>query len=123
MRYLTDRKRAIGMGSGRHGTHHHWQMMMSSLALLVVVPLFIVTFAYGFGGDYAATVAYFSQPVPALITAATLIVVVLHTMNETIVALEDYVPGVPGKLSIVAVTWASYTVIAVGLYALARMSL
>ena len=43
MRYLTDRKRAQGTGSGRQGTHHHWQMMVSSILLVVLVPLFVIT--------------------------------------------------------------------------------
>ena len=44
MRYLTDRKRATGLGSGRAGTEHHWKMMISSAALVVLVPLFVFTF-------------------------------------------------------------------------------
>ena len=36
MSYLTDRKRAQGMGSGRQGTTHHWHMMISSVALIVM---------------------------------------------------------------------------------------
>ena len=44
MRYLTDRKRAAGMGSAKTGTAHFWAMKVSSAALLVLVPIFVFTF-------------------------------------------------------------------------------
>ena len=34
MRYLTVRKRAVGMGSAKIGTGHFWAMKLSSVALL-----------------------------------------------------------------------------------------
>ncbi|MGB1360444.1 MAG: succinate dehydrogenase, partial [Paracoccaceae bacterium] len=36
MRYLTDRKRATGLGSAKTGTAHFWAMKVSSAALLVL---------------------------------------------------------------------------------------
>ena len=33
MRYLTDRKRATGLGSAKTGTAHFWAMKVSSAAL------------------------------------------------------------------------------------------
>lgn len=122
-RYLTDRKRAEGLGSGRHGTHHHWQMMMTSLALVVVVPVFIITFLMGFGGTHAEVVAFFGRPIPALIVALSLIVTVLHVTSETVVAIEDYVHGTRGKIAIIGITWFSYALIAAGLLAVARLAL
>ena len=122
-RYLTDRKRAIGLGSGHDGTHHHWQMLVSSMAMVIVVPIFLVTFALGFQGGHAQVTAYFGQPLVAIIMAISLIVIVRHVMNEAIEAAEDYVHGIAGQLTIVAVTWASYILIAVGLFAIARMAL
>lgn len=123
MQFLTDRKRAQGLGSGRHGTHHHWQMMMTSMALVVLVPVFVITFGAGLGGSYEEVLAYFGRPFPAIVTALTLIVGIYHVMQETLVAIEDYVHGVPGKVLLVVVTWGSYTLIAVGLFAIARLAL
>ncbi|MEM6727541.1 MAG: succinate dehydrogenase [Pseudomonadota bacterium] len=122
-RYLTDRKRATGLGSSHEGTQHHWQMLVSSMAIVLVAPLFMVTFALGFQGTHAEVVAYFSHPVVALIMALSLIVIVRHVMNEAVEAAEDYVHGIPGQLTIVAVRWASHILIAIGLFAIARMAL
>lgn len=123
MQFVTDRKRALGLGSGRQGTHHHWQMMVTSMLLVILVPVFVVTFGLGLGGTYDEVLAYFSHPFPALVTILTLAVGIFHVMNETLVAVEDYVPGIAGKLTMVAVTAVSYTLIAAGVFAIARIAL
>lgn len=122
MAFLTDRKRARGLGSGRAGTHHHWEMMVSSILICFLIPAFLVTFALGLGRSYEEVVVYYGQPLPALIMALSLIVIVRHLMAETLTAVEDYVHGVTGKLTQVAVTAISYILIAVGLFALARLA-
>ena len=52
MAFLTDRKRATGMGSAREGTNRHWSMTISSYGLLVLVPLFIFTFGGALGSSH-----------------------------------------------------------------------
>ena len=123
MRYITDRKRAVGLGSGREGTHHHWQMMVTSMLLVVLVPAFVITVGLGIGGTYEEVVAYFARPLPELITMLSLVVGIFHVMNETNVAVEDYVPGTAGKLPMVAVTAFSYTLMAAGVFAILRIAL
>ena len=123
MRYLTDRKRAQGLGSGRTGTQHHKQMLISSMALVVLVPLFVFTFGSALGGSHEDVLATFARPFPAIITALTLVVGVVHFMQETQEAIEDYVHGVKGKLLHVAVGALSYTLIAAGLFALVKLAL
>ncbi|NVO56541.1 succinate dehydrogenase, hydrophobic membrane anchor protein [Rhodobacteraceae bacterium B1Z28] len=123
MHYLTDRKRAQGTGAGRQGTHHHWQMMASSTGLVILVPLFVITFANGLGGTYEEVLAYYGRPFPAIITALTLVFVTIHLMRETQVAVEDYVHGTAEKLTLMAVAAFAYTVIAVGLFALVKLAL
>ncbi|MEN9060418.1 hypothetical protein [Ponticoccus litoralis] len=62
MRYLTDRKRATGLGASGQGTQHHYQMLISSILMVVVVPLFVITFGAGMGGTREEVIAYFSRP-------------------------------------------------------------
>lgn len=123
MSFLTDRKRVIGLGSGREGTHHHWQMMISSILLVPLVPAFVITFGLGLGGTYEEVLAYFSRPLPAIITALSMTVIIWHLMQEALMAVEDYVHGTAGKLTLIAVKAFSYTLIFVGLFAIARMAL
>ena len=121
--YQTARKNAQGRGSGRAGTHHHWQMMQTSIALVVLVPLFVITFGLGFGSTYEDVITYFSRPFPAIVTAVTLIVGTLHLKMEAEAAIEDYMHGMSQKLTLVGLSAFAYTLIAVGLFAIARIAL
>ncbi|APX10446.1 succinate dehydrogenase, hydrophobic membrane anchor protein [Tateyamaria omphalii] len=123
MRFLTDRKRATGLGSGREGTHHHWQMMVSSILLVPLVPILVILFGAALGGTHAEVLAFFSRPIPAILMALSLIVVVQHLMREAHAAIEDYIHGTAGKLTLIATTAFAYTMIAAGLFAIARIAL
>ncbi|MEX0369337.1 MAG: succinate dehydrogenase, hydrophobic membrane anchor protein [Tateyamaria sp.] len=123
MRFLTDRKRATGLGSGREGTHHHWQMMVSSILLVPLVPILVILFAAALGGNHSEVLAFFSRPIPAILMALSLIVVIQHLMREAHAAIEDYIHGAAGKLTLIATTAFAYTMIAAGLFAIARIAL
>ena len=123
MAFLTDRKRATGMGSAKEGTHHHWSMMVSSAGLLVLVPLFIFTFGPMLGQPYAEVVAYFARPFPAIIAALTILVGMMHFKNGVQVLIEDYVEGLMRKVLIIAMICVSYAAAATGLFAIARIAL
>ena len=123
MRYLTDRKRATGLGSAKSGTEHHWSMTVSSGALLVLIPLFIFTFGPMLGASYEEVTAYFARPFPAVIAALTIIVTFKHFAGGVQALIEDYVHGLSQKIAIVAMTCVSYAAMAVGLYAIVRLAL
>lgn len=122
MAFLTDRKRAAGMGSAKTGTEHAWHMQMTSWILLILVPLFLIAFGPIVGESYEAVLAHFARPFPALVTAATLVVGLNHFRHGVQVLIEDYTHGGTRKLLIIAMVGVSYGAMAVGLYALARMA-
>lgn len=123
MRYLTDRKRAVGLGSAKTGTEHFWAMKVSSVALLILVPLFVFTFGPMLGEPHDAVIAYFSRPFPAIVAALTLVVGFSHFKDGVQVLIEDYVHGAMQKVLIIATICLSYGAAAVGLFALARIAL
>jgi succinate dehydrogenase / fumarate reductase membrane anchor subunit len=123
MAYLTDRKRAMGLGSAKSGTAHHWSMTVSSVALLILLPLFVFTFGAALGGTYEEIVAYYSRPFPAIIAALTILVTFKHFNGGVQTLIEDYVHGLAQKVSIVAMTCVSYGVAAIGIFAIARLAL
>ena len=123
MRYLTDRKRATGMGSAKSGTAHFWAMKVSSVALLILIPLFVFTFGTIVGEDYATVTAYFAHPFPALIAALTLIVGFEHFQSGAQVLIEDYVHGLAQKITIIVIKCISYGLMAMGLFAIAKLAL
>ena len=123
MRYLTDRKRATGMGSAKSGTAHFWAMKVSSVALLILIPLFVFTFGTIVGEDYATVTGYFAHPFPALIAALTLIVGFEHFQSGAQVLIEDYVHGLAQKITIILIKCISYGLMAMGLFAIAKLAL
>lgn len=123
MRYLTDRKRAVGMGSAKSGVHHFWAMKISSVALLLLVPLFIFTFGSMLGEPHEVVVAYFARPFPAIVAALTIGVGFMHFKDGAQVLIEDYVHGLAQKIAIILVICLSYAAAATGLFAIAKIAL
>lgn len=123
MRYLTDRKRAAGLGSAKTGTEHFWQMQLSSVALLILVPLFVFVVGPIIGRSHADVVAAFARPLPAIVTGLTLAVGLVHFRMGAQVAIEDYTGGLTRRLLIVAVVCLAYGALAAGLFALVRLAL
>ena len=123
MRYLTDRKRAVGMGSAKTGTDHFWRVKVQSFALLILIPLFIFTFGPMLGEPHAEVVAYFAQPFPAIVAALTIAVTMMHFKDGVQVLIEDYVHGTAQKVAILAMICLSYAAAATGLFAIARIAL
>ena len=123
MAFVTDRKRVSGLGSAGTGTGHFWTMTVTSVALLVLTPLFLFTFGPLLGEPYDEVYATLSRPFPALITALMLIVGLHHFRLGVQVLIEDYVKGLARKLWIVGMTIFSYALMAAGLLALAKIAL
>lgn len=123
MRFLTDRKRAVGLGSAKTGTAHFWAMKVSSVALLLLVPLFVFTFGPMLGQPHEEVVAYFARPFPAIVAALTLVVGFMHFKDGVQVLIEDYVHGTMQKVLIILMICLCYAAAATGLFALARIAL
>ncbi|MFP7569872.1 succinate dehydrogenase, hydrophobic membrane anchor protein [Marivita sp. S2033] len=123
MAFLTDRKRAEGLGSAQSGTEHFWAMKKSSIALLILIPFFVFTFGNVLGSSYEDVLAYYSRPFPAIVAALTLLVGFKHFNDGFQVLIEDYVHGLAGKIIILGMTCVSYGAAAVGVFAIAKMAL
>ena len=123
MSYLTDRKRASGLGSAKSGTAHAWSMKVSSVALLILIPFFVFTFGAALGGTYEEILAYYSRPFPAIVAALTLLVGFKHFNDGVQTLIEDYVHGLSQKVAIIAMTCISYGAAAVGVFAIAKLAL
>lgn len=123
MAFLTDRKRASGMGSAKSGTHHHWQMMVTSVALLFLIPIFVFQFGSILGQPYEDVIAYYSRPVPAAIAMLTLLVGFFHFAKGVQTLIEDYVHGKARKVTIIAMICLSYAAAGLGVFALIRIAL
>jgi succinate dehydrogenase / fumarate reductase membrane anchor subunit len=123
MRYITDRKRAEGKGAAHAGTHHHWSMTLSSVALAFLVPTWIYIFGHALGQSHEAVLATFSRPFPAILTALLLVVGMRHFAMGATMMIEDYARGTARKLAVIFVISLSTVIAATGLFALIKIAL
>ncbi|MEM0946986.1 MAG: succinate dehydrogenase, hydrophobic membrane anchor protein [Pseudomonadota bacterium] len=123
MAFLTDRKRAIGLGSAKSGTEHHIAMSKSSVALLILMPLFVFTFGPMLGATHEEVVAYFARPFPAIVAGLSIVVAFMHFKDGVQAVIEDYAHGLTRQVLIVSMICLSYAAAATGLFAIARLAL
>ncbi|MFG5381353.1 succinate dehydrogenase, hydrophobic membrane anchor protein [Yoonia sp. R2-816] len=123
MAFLTDRKRAEGLGSAKTGTDHHWHMMVTSVALVGLIPLFIFTFGAVLGSPYEEVIAYYQRPFPAIIAALTMLVGFVHFRKGVQTLIEDYVHGFARKALIIAMICLSYSAAGIAIFAIVRIAL
>jgi succinate dehydrogenase / fumarate reductase membrane anchor subunit len=121
--FTTARKRAENLGASGAGTDHHWNNIVTSIALLVLVPLFVFTFGSILGRPYEEALEALANPFVALVIGLTLLVGLVHFRHGVQVVLEDYAHGTPRRLMIIAAICATYAILAVGLFAVARLAL
>jgi len=123
MRYLTDRKRAMGKGSAHTGTEHHWYMQASAVGLAVLVPFFVYFVGHAFRQSYQDAWVTISRPYVAIPMALTIFVGMRHFAKGATMMIEDYARGTARKALIIAALSLSYVITAIGLYALILISL
>ena len=123
MAFLTDRKRAAGLGSAKTGTEHHWQMMITSVALVPLVICFLFTFGAILGSPYEEVIAYYQRPFPAVVAILTMLVGFKHFASGVQVLIEDYVGGFARKAGIIGMICLSYTAAAFAIFAIVRIAL
>jgi succinate dehydrogenase / fumarate reductase membrane anchor subunit len=98
-------------------------MQVSSIALIILVPLFLFTTGWIIGAPYEEVVAYYSRPFPAIVAALTFLVGMMHFKNGAQMAIEDYIHGLAGRLTIIGVTILSYAIAAVAIFSVIRLAL
>lgn len=123
MRYLTDRKRAVGKGSAHTGTEHHWYMQASAVGLAFLVPVFVLCVGRALNRPYGDAWELLMRPYVAIPMALTIFVGMRHFAKGAQMMIEDYARGTMRKALIIAALSVSYTITAVGIYALLVITL
>lgn len=84
---------ARGLGSAKQGSAHWWAQRISSVALLLLSPWFVV-FAIGvIGADRFMIQLLLSQPLNASLMVAWVLALFWHAQQGLQVVIEDYVHG------------------------------
>lgn len=108
----------LGLGS-HSGTHHWWMHRVTSIALALLGPWFVITLLRLPDYHYATVHAALARPTNAVLTALFMITVAHHSAAGISVIIEDYVPSKSKKFAALIVTqfvhWllAAYAVLSV----------
>jgi|TARA_B110000093_G_scaffold182094_1_gene227797 succinate dehydrogenase / fumarate reductase membrane anchor subunit len=111
------------MSTSKSGTGHFLEMTISSIALLALIPLFIVIVGPVIGEDYEVVTKYFSRPFPAIVFAITMTIVLLHFKSGVVTLIEDYVDHPARRLWIFVMSCVSYLSIALVVLATLRLAI
>lgn len=86
---------ARGLGSAKDGVGHWWAQRVTAIALVFLVPWFIVTAVSLIGVDHANARAFIADPFNATLMLAFVLSVFWHARLGLQVVIEDYIhaPG------------------------------
>ena len=84
---------ARGLGSAKDGTGHWWLQRLSSVALLLLTPWFLVLMLRMVGAEHYEVRAAIAQPLNASLLVAWLLSLFWHAQLGLQVVAEDYVHG------------------------------
>ena len=87
----TPLKKAIGLGSAKHGVHHFIVQRITAVALMLLGIWFIWLVLKLLHLDYAGAHALVAQPLNAVLMLAFVVAVFWHAQLGLQVVIEDYV--------------------------------
>ncbi len=119
--YRTPLSRVRGLGSAKDGTEHFWRQRLTAIANVPLMLFFVWSIVHLWGAGYVETVAYFSQPLVAIVFAVMIAVAALHMKLGMQVIIEDYVHGAAGKVLLIANIFFSIAVAVAALFAVLKL--
>jgi succinate dehydrogenase / fumarate reductase membrane anchor subunit len=123
-RMTTPRKRVRGFGAAGTGTGHFLQQRVSAIALFVLMPVFVISFALSGAPDADATRAWLGSPFGALVTLLTMSAALYHGRLGVQVVIEDYIHKTTTKAALlIANTFLVAGLWLAGVYALLTLAL
>ncbi len=116
--------RARGLGSAKEGVEHWWLQRLTSIALVPLVLWFAASLVALTGAGYDEVRAWIAAPVPAVLTVLLLAVTFYHLKLGLQVVIEDYVPVVWHKVTLlIAVSFGCVLLAAASIFAVLKISL
>ena len=112
-----------GMGSSHSGVSHFWRQRVTAAALIPLSIWFSVSVLGLMGAHEAATLAFLSQPLNAILMATFVVILLFHMALGLQVVIDDYVHGKASKL-LLMLTMRGFSIAAgaVSIFALLRIA-
>ena len=112
-----------GMGSAHSGVSHFWRQRVTAAALIPLTIWFGVSVLGLIGAHEAATLAFLSQPLNAILMASFVVILLFHMALGLQVVIDDYVHSSGQKLFLMLLMRGfSIAVGAAAIFALLRIA-
>lgn len=83
--------RVRGLGSARHGAGHFIAQRVSAIALVFLVPWFLISLIGAVRGGYEGALAWVADPINAVLTLLAVGAALYHMRIGMQVVIEDYI--------------------------------
>ena len=104
-----------------NGTDKHIRMIITSVILAVVAPIFIFTFGKILGSSYEDANIFFLNPTNAIVVILTMCVGLLHFRFGVQTLIEDYVRGSAKTVLLTIASLICYSAIAITFISIIRI--
>jgi succinate dehydrogenase / fumarate reductase membrane anchor subunit len=112
-----------GLGSAKHGAAHFIAQRVSALALLVLVPWFLVSLIIAVRGGYNGAIEWIAQPFNAVAILLGVGAALYHMRIGMQVVVEDYIAKSGTKAVILIVnTFVCVVLFAVAAFAVVKIA-
>ena len=111
------------LGSAKEGTDHFWRVRLTSVANLLLAPLFVALVVFLIGADYGIARRVLGHPVVTILMILFIGSALVHMRLGMQVIIEDYVHSTGRKTVLLMLnTFFTIAVGAVSIYALLKLS-
>ncbi len=108
-----------GLGAAKEGAHHFIVQRVSAIALLFLLPWFLISVLFAVRGGYQGAVDFIANPLNAVLALITVGATLYHMQIGMQVVIEDYI----GKTSTRIFLLILNTFFSVALFATAAFSI
>jgi succinate dehydrogenase / fumarate reductase, membrane anchor subunit len=108
--------RVLGLGAAKHGSDHWWVQRLSSVALVMLLGWFVISFLGLDRRGHAELVSWIGSPLNAGLMVLLIVALMYHSQLGVQVVLEDYVSHKGGR--VVALVLNQFVHVALGVLAL-----
>ena len=121
--FRTDRQRVAGLGSAKEGVGHWWSQRVTAIALVPLMPFFVVTFGRALGQPLERVQEIYGHPFNAFVAILTITLVFRHLALGLQVVIEDYVHDHALKTAaLLASTLFTWAFLLAGVFGVAKLA-
>jgi succinate dehydrogenase / fumarate reductase membrane anchor subunit len=92
-----------GLGSAKEGAHHFIVQRVSAIALLFLVPWFLISLLGAVRGGYEGALAWIATPLNAVLILVSVACALYHMRIGMQVVIEDYIARTSTRIALLIV--------------------